>query len=150
MRDKVKSLPHLCSHYLWANTQLFRVYAKSAIIFMALRIVPVYYFHILYMIENSRIIYDTSHVCFIPNTQKNQGSKAILYQPILPQITDFRSNRFRLYMLRVIKATRTTFFKRQVVKRMMADGRGRIRKVKKLEERFRENNAERKVNHKRN
>lgn len=37
-------------------------------------------------------------------------------------------------MLRVIKATRTKFFKRQrrVVKRMMTEGQGRIRKVEML------------------
>lgn len=71
--------------------------------------------------------------------KKFKGTKPFYTGQILPQITDFRSSRLRLYMLRVIEATRTKFFKRQrkVVKRMTTEGQERIRKVEVLEERFR-------------
>lgn len=66
--------------------------------------------------------------------KKFRGARLFYTGQILLQITDCRISRLRLYMLRVIKATRTKFFKRQrrVVKRMMTEGQGRIRKVEML------------------
>lgn len=92
----------------------------------------------MYISENKMIIYDILHGYFTPHTQNSRRQGHFILAKSSSWITDFRSSGLRLYMLRLIKITRTNFFKtqRRAVKRIVTKGQ-RTRKGKILEDRFR-------------